>query len=179
MSQSIRFRANMKMRFTRRPDGTVRSELGITERQAKFFDVVGGSIRKVARRSLKRAAMKKLSELTPEELERFRQRQAWYQLAQQRGYAARKPRRPDKISQPGKPPLLHNQMSPLKERLFYAISDDNQYVVVGPELYKKTVRVAAGGLTTIEQLEERRPFMRPAYNIVEPKIPYYLERAFR
>jgi len=71
------------------------------------------------------------------------------------------------------------QPSPLKERLFYAISSDNEYVVVGPELYKKTVRTAAGGLTSIEQLEERRPFMRPAYNIVEPKIPYYLERAFK
>jgi hypothetical protein len=179
MSEAMRFRVQMKARFTRKPDGTLRSELGITERQARFFDVAGGAIRKTARRSLKRAAQKKISDLTPEERESFQRRMAWYNAVIRQGGSAQKPRRPDKISQPGKVPLLHMQPSPLKERLFYAVSDDKTYVVVGPELYKKTFRKAAGGLASIEQLEQSRPFMRPAFNNIEPRIPSYLERAFR
>ena len=130
----------------------------------KFFGRAGGTIRKAARRSLRRAAQKKKSELTSEELKRFEVDFAQWKA----GKLTEKPRRPEKISQPGKPPLLHmHPHNPLKYGLSYAVTDDAMDVVVGPAQTK----------SILQKLEASRPFMAPALVAVQPSLSNFLQQA--
>lgn len=126
----------------------------------RFFNRVGGAVRLTARRSLRKARQKKVNELTAIELTTFRQRQQDYQ----QGKRTTKPRRPELISEPGMPPKLHQKPSPLKTALVYAVDADAQDVVIGPERTK----------SSLQKLEQSRPFMAPAYEAIKPRLPSYL-----
>jgi len=106
-----------------------------------------------------------------------------------------KPELPFRSADKGKPPLLHaewdNGTSPLKNRLYYALKSADaahkrmfvDEVVIGPEIMKaKTSPVleATGkGMRNLRQLEDEHPFMVPAYETIEPRLPGYLRQATR
>jgi len=160
----------------------------------KFFMRVGGAIRLTARRQLKKAGKKKLSELprqqktnylTAVRLHRAGKRKERRKLkggVLNAGAVPPKPVLPERTAKPGKPPLLHVEWdsgtSPLKNRLWFALSDDRTSVLIGPAaIGKNRTTVKRGGISTLRELERRHPFMAPAYKIIEPKIPSYLAGA--
>ena len=69
---------------------------------------------------------------------------------------------------------MHTQKkseSLLAGRIFYALADDEQSVVIGPDkLNSKSSRM------TLEKLEQRFPFMEPAFEAIQPKLPSYWPR---
>jgi hypothetical protein len=163
--------APLRARFTTEiPDKILRPKL------RRFFDVAGGAIRKTARRSLRKARQTPVSQLTDGQRRRYN-----IQLNLFRdGKLQSRPRRPDMISEPGKPPRLHMQGSPLKTKLNYGVILENRSVVVGPEKINGTAtRARRTGLDSLQDLEERRPFMAPALAAVQPRLPEYLGRATR
>lgn len=127
----------------------------------KFLGWAGALTRKIARRSLRPARQKKLSEMTVEELGAYEQRVAW---AQKNGLP--KPRRPEISADRGNPPLLHQKpKSPLKELLFYGLDLKTETAVIGPEKAKTGI---------VDKLERTHPFMKPALDIVTPQLtPYW------
>lgn len=132
----------------------------------RFFMRAGGAVRTTARRSLRKARQKKLSEMTDEQVGRYRRRMELFRA----GKLTTRPRRPESVAEPGQPPKLHQKpTSLLKDRLFFSLDDDRNGVVIGPE---QTSR--AGNL---QRLEDRFPFMAPAYAIIEPRMPAYLSAA--
>lgn len=136
----------------------------VREVRQKFFGRAGGAIRKTAKRSLRKAAQKPLSELTDGERKKFETAVAEWKA----GKLASKPRRPERISEPGRPPLLHMKpQSPLKQGLQYAVTADAMDVVVGPSRTK----------SILEKLERSRPFMEPALRTIEPSLPKFLQQA--
>jgi hypothetical protein len=166
---SLRFQGSMKQQFL---DKGINRKLDPSV--AMVFAVAGGSIMTTARRLLKRAAQKKLSDLTAPQLSAYRIAQKEYR----KGIRKVKARKPDKVSKKGKPPLLHAEDSILKRRLYFAIAKNQKSVVIGPELVSTQVKSKARtGLSSIEELERRRPFMSKAFEKIVPKIPGYLRAA--
>ena len=169
---------NMKPRFL---DREIANVLGPVMR--KYYMRAGANIRKVARRSLKRAPQKSLSELTERQRVTY---EAWKDRYQ-RGETTLKPRRPDRSAKRGQPPLIHPKKgvgvkgfgSLLKERLFFALNEDLTYVVIGPELIgvNKRIKRERRGLASVEELEHWHPFMEPAFQTILPQLPSYLEKA--
>lgn len=137
------------------------------------FAVSGAAVMTTARRSLKGPLQKPLAQLTDSEREWYNARMKAYR---ERREVRVKPRRPDRVSLPGRPPLLHSPRSVLKYRLLFALNEDSTAVVVGPELLGRNRR-APRGLSTVEELEKRRPFMAPALEKVAPRIPSYVSSA--
>lgn len=134
----------------------------------RFFLRAGGAIRTTARRSLRKARQKKTSELTDEQRLRYEKWKAMYEA----GKSGQKPRRPEIISEPGQPPLLHQKPSSLlKNRLLFALNEDSNGVVIGPEQTSRAGKLQA--------LEGSRPFMRPAYEAIEPRLNSFLAAAAR
>lgn len=184
--QRITFQPYMRDRFLVDRQGRRKLEQGLTRKTTAFYIVAGGSIRTAARRLLKRAGPKPYAELTESEKQWFDKWNAEYKAGRLRW----KPRKPDKVSKPGRPPLLHSADSLLKKKLFFALSHDKQYVVIGPEVLgyseakkprKRPIWVPGQKVKNdhLRQLEYYRPFMVPAYQAVEPRMPEYIRRAFR
>ena len=151
-----------KVQISRFTDRTLNNHLGKVKR--KFFNRTGGAIRLTAKRSLRKAPQKKLNELTREERIRFRIEQSKFK----RGKRKTKPRRPDRIAAPGKPPLLHMKKSPLKELIFFYTDQRGESVLIGPSQFN-------GG--NLKRLEAGNPFMAPALKTIEPRMPEYLAGA--
>jgi len=142
----------------------------IAPKLRRFLSRAGGSIRKAAGRQFQSRAQKPLRELTPKQLRRFRQEQAEYKA----GKRQERPRKPDKVALPGQSPRVHTNKksdSLLAGRIFYALADDEQSVVIGPDkLNSKSSRM------TLEKLEQRFPFMEPAFEAIQPRLPSYWPR---
>ena len=136
----------------------------LEKKKIGFFNRVGGSIRKTARRSLRQAPQKKRSDLTSEEKRRY-EIQVW---EFRKGLRKLKPRRPDRTAQRGKQPFLHMKKSPLKELLLFSVDQKKESVLVGPAQFKN------GNLS---QLERGFPFMEPAFRKIEPQIAQHLAAA--
>ena len=166
----VRFSANMRSRFV---DSNFARD--IERRLIRFYAISGASVMTTARRLLRGPVQMPLSEMSELQRQRYRQRQQDYR----RKSVRTKARRPDKVSKPGKPPLLHDKDSVLKRRLFFALAADKQSVVVGPELFNTGASNIYGGLKSVQQLEQVRPFMAPALEKVTPRIPGYLAKAVR
>lgn len=161
MAVSIAFR----IRTERFLDREVADSLDPVTR--KFFMRAGGVMRTFARRSLRPAAQLPLSALTDAQRRKY---QYWVN-AFKAGQTPLKPRRPEKTAEPGKPPLLHvRPQNPLKSRLFFALNDDGNGVVAGPEK-------VAGKSDSLQRLEANNPFMAPALAYVQPRLPDYLRQA--
>lgn len=140
--------------------------------------ISGDAVMTTARRLLRKPAQKSLSEMTEIQRQRYRAKQKQFK----EGKLAVKPRRPNKTSKPGESPRLHSLNSLLKTRLLFALAQDKKSVVIGPELIGRAARLRRQGdrgLASVEQLEESRPFMAPALQKVTPKIPSYINSAFR
>lgn len=164
----LRMRANMEPRFLDREFG-----LRLSKETQVVFAISGHAVMLTARRTLRLAPQKTLSQMTRQEVATYRYRLEQWKRS---GREYPKPRRPDKTSRPGNPPLLHSKRSALKVRLLFALAPDSKSVVIGPELLGIN-RKAKRGLSSVEQLEHWRPFMAPALDKVAPKIPSYIESA--
>lgn len=145
-------------------DRQIAASLGPVKR--RFFKRAGGSIRQTARRLLRHAPQTPYASLTSAQRHAYDRRVAEYKA----GKTATKPRRPDQIAQRGRPPMLHERpQSMLKSRLFFSLNDDANGVVIGPE---QTSRQG-----NLQRLEATHPFMEPAYETIEPRLPGYLRQA--
>lgn len=164
----LRMRADMEPRFLDREFG-----LRLDKETQVVFAISGHAVMLTARRMLRLAPQKSLSEMTPAEVSLYRYRLDQWKRS---GGEYKKPRRPDKVSKPGRPPLLHSKRSALKVRLLFALAPNSKSVVIGPELLGSN-RKAKRGLASVEELERYRPFMSPALVKVTPKIPSYIESA--
>lgn len=163
----------MQTRFVDRTTGVAGRLHPVTRR---FFMRSGGALRTTARRMLKKAPQQKLSDLNPIERSNYETNLRLFKT----GKTRIRPRRPDRVSLPGKPPLLHstadNGQSPLKYRLWFAVAEDGRSVVCGPALIgKNRSRVIRGGIATVQELEQKHPFMYPSWKIIEPKLPGFLK----
>lgn len=160
----------------------------------KFFMRAGGAIRTTARRSLRKAPRKQLAELTRNERQNFLTAKMLYSKGRRKqnrllkkgvwnaGSMPEKPVLPDATAKPGQPPKLHAVWdagtSPLKHRLWFALTPDKTSVVIGPAVIgRNRTRVKGGGISTLRELERNNPFMEPAYKIIEPRLPNYLSGA--
>lgn len=131
---------------------------------------VGGLIRTISRRSLKRARpVRSEEELSDEQLDRWliinrsRERRGleWLDL-------------PDRTSKPGQPPLLHMDPSPLKAMLNFKVDRDREDVVIGPE------RARSGTVHRLEHGDAElkpRPFMAPSMDKAEKQAVRWWEDA--
>jgi hypothetical protein len=163
----IRFDVNMQDRFL---DRSIGQSLDFVTRHT--FAIAGLAVMKTARRSFQRWAQKPLAEMTEAEVVRYREELSRYK----QGLRSTKPRRPDKISKPGETPRMHGPKSALRYRLFFALNERADYVVIGPEYFRGGVTSSYAN-NTLEQLEESRPFMLPSLQKVTPKIPQYIEQS--
>jgi hypothetical protein len=131
----------------------------------RFFKRTGGAIRVTAKRKLRKASQKSLAELTRGERIAF---QRWQDDFRSRRTSL-KPRRPERTAKPGNPPLLHTKpKSPLRELIFFFVADDGRSVVIGPAQSR-------GG--NLQRLEANNPFMAPAFQLIQPKLPQFLAAA--
>jgi len=147
----------------------------------RFFMRAGSAIRLTARRLLKVAPQKQISQLS-------RHEKANYETATKLYKANRtneKPRRPERVADKGKPPFLHAKWdsgtSPLKHRLWFALKDDDRNtLLIGPAaIGKNRTMVKRGGISTLRQLEAEHPFMEPAFLAIQPRFADYLQQAAR
>lgn len=160
----------------------------------KFFMRTGGAIRITARRSLRKARKKQLSELNKFERTNYLTAKAIYSRGRRKqnrllksgvwlaGSLPEKPVLPESTAKPGDPPKLHVTWdagtSPLKNRLWFALTPDLDSVVIGPAaIGKNRTRVLGKGISSLRELERKNPFMEPAYKIIEPRMPSYLSGA--
>jgi len=159
-------KVDFSMFFDRKP---VMNALSKAKRSA--FRTAGSFVQRSARSSLRVARMKRLSELTPKERQRFRIRQA---IAKRKTGSVKGVRRPRVPSRPGEPPRLSHAKSPLKKLLLFGYDDKTQSVVVGPMLLNPDNPTAPelmeeGGRGDHGQVAAR-PFMGPAMEANTSKI---------
>ncbi len=147
----------------------------------RFFMRAGAAIRLTARRLLKVAPQKQISQLS------YHERANWETATKlyKEGRSTEKPRRPDRVADKGKPPFLHakwdNGTSPLKHRLWFALKDnDRNTLLIGPAAIGRNLKsVTRGGMSSLSQLEDEHPFMEPAYLAIQPRFADYLQQAAR
>lgn len=134
----------------------------------------GAFARRKVRRSLRKARMKKLSEMTKDERQRYRIRQ---DIAKREGLP--RPKRPLAPSKPGEPPRM--RVGLIKKLLFFAYDRDARSVVVGPAVIDRPT----GAPETLEEggyVETRsgrvriepRPYMKPVFDEMRPQLPRFL-----
>jgi hypothetical protein len=159
----MKFGVKFKAQASRFLDRPIASRLNKVKRS--FLRQSGATIRKTAKRRLRKAPQKKDSELTEKERTSFKRRQKLFR----QGKIKNKPRRPERKAAKGHSPLLHMKpKSPLREMLFFFLDDSGDSVLVGPSQFN-------GG--NLEELEKQFPFMEPAYKLIEPKLPSFLAEA--
>jgi len=134
----------------------------------------GAFVRRTAKKSIRKARQKKISELTPEELKSYRMRQA---IAKRQGKP--RPRRPLASSKPGEPPRSRQGL--LKRLIYFGYDTYRRSVIVGPLAagpkaaqqieYGGSVRITAGPNAGKTKRMAARPFMGPAMNENLPQLP--------
>lgn len=164
----------------------------------RFFMRAGAAVRLTARRLLKQAPKKRIADLSRIEAANYATAKKLYQQGRRRNTRSmktsgrwidrsalpQKPVLPDRVAEPGRPPYLHvdwdHGTSPLKHRLWFALTPDKERVVIGPAVIGRNIRVVKwGGTPSLARLEQHNPFMVPAFKIIEPKLPDYLQAAVR
>lgn len=134
----------------------------------KFAFKAGGLIRMISKRKLRKARMKRVSELSDDEKKSYDEK---VKRAKKRGLP--RPKRPLKPSDPYEPPRLRDVKSPLKYLLFFAVGKDND-VVIGPERAKSGIAgVLEHGGTSNGKRIEPRPLMGPSLEEAAPKLDDY------
>lgn len=142
----------------------------------KALSKFGSFVRTTASRSIRKARMKTLAEMTPEERKRYKIRLA---IAKRKGLPL--PKRPLASSKPGEPPRSITGV--LKNLLFFGYEPSRQSVVIGPAISSRSGGEAPplleyGGTANRRNRTvtyKKRPFMQPAFEKERPK----LSRMFR
>lgn len=158
----ISFKAKLKLKFL---DGAIAQRLDPVTR--KFLAWTGLDLMRAGRKQLRPAKQKKISELTEDELERYRTKQRLFA----QGVLNVKPRRPDASAKKGEPARTHYRPNPLRDGrpgILFSLNEHNDAVVAGPKSF---------GDNAAESIEKHNPFMAPALDKVRPKIPKNLQRA--
>lgn len=132
----------------------------------------GGEVRKIARRSMRKARMKSRGDMTEREIRVFDLRVAQWKLTKQ----GPRPKRPLAASKPGEPPRVRR--GDIKQQLFYVYDPSSKSVVVGPAKLSRATGAPAtlefGGSTrgsfgkTVTVA--KRPYMQPALAVARPKM---------
>ena len=140
----------------------------------KALTKFGAFVRRDARKSIKKARMKRLDEMTTPERQRYHIARAYYKEE-----GGPRPRRPLKASMPRRPPRSIQGL--LKKLIYFHYEPRQQNVVIGPEAAaKKAARVIEeGGVVTItvgpnrgqQKTMEERPYMGPAFRKNLPNLP--------
>lgn len=160
----ITFKATVE-RSTKWLDGAIAQKLPPVQR--RFLAWTGRDLMRAGRRQLKNAKQKKISELSTEQLERYRAKQRLYKA----GVISDRPRRPDATAKAGEPARVHYRPNPLRDGktgIRFSLNEHNDGVLAGP---------APFGDNAAKAIEDRHPFMSPALDKVRPKIPNTLRRA--
>ncbi len=136
-------------------------------RKRGLLSRAGSFVRTAARSSLKRARQKSLGEMTPAERARYEPKRDVRGRFMAQGRRRVRHRRPDRVSRPGEPPLLHMRPSPLKRLIYFAYDPAREAVVIGPLRFRSAGAEALeyGGAVRTRRRRVRiraRPFMRPA-----------------
>ena len=141
----------------------------------RFYMKGGARIRLRAKRLVRYAPQKKISDLNKHERFVYEQAMRDYKA----GKITKKPRRPDQTAMKGNPPFAHKRpRSLLRDRIFFALNPTRQYVVIGPELVGRNRRHKRNGdVDTMQDLEAGWPFMEPAFQEILPHLPKYLQQA--
>lgn len=142
--------------------GRERIQAGVDKARHQALNKAGAMVRTIARRSLKKARRKKISELNEDQQINFRIRS---EIAKREGRP--KLKLPFAPSRPGEPPRVRAGL--LKRFLYYAFDSQSKSVVVGPaKLGGQTGDVPGvleyGGISEGSRIAAR-PYMRPAEEI--------------
>lgn len=156
--------------YTYRPDPIIRRKKRVMRR---FLFGSGGLVRRIVRRSLKKARKIRVSELDDDQAEAYREQMEDFQ----NGHRDNPPILRDIISTPGELPLLHTQPSPLKEKVVFAVDPDMAFVVIGPKRARDGV---AGDIEKGQgDIKQARPFVGPGLEKALPRLPGFLKSAGR
>ena len=137
----------------------------------RFLYSAGGFARKVARRSLRKARKIRVSELPDEARQEYQEAMEDFR----NGYRDKPPKLGTIISDPGKPPLLHQNPSPIKNRLKFTVDGAATVATIGVERANDGI---AGDLEYGRgKIKQARPFMGPALKTTLPKLPSFLAQA--
>ena len=143
--------------------GQERIHAGIDRARHQNLNRAGAMIRTIARRSLRPARRKRMSELNAEQQIKHLQR---VELAKLTGRP--KPKLPFAPSKPGEPPRMHAGF--LKNFLYYAFDESTRSVVVGPAILPSTAGTVPGvleyGGVSEGSTIAARPYMRPAEEVL-------------
>ncbi|MFH1302332.1 MAG: hypothetical protein ABIK07_14825 [Planctomycetota bacterium] len=128
----------------------------------------GGLIRMISKRKLRKARMKRVSEMSDDEKQIFDEK-----VKRAKKLGLPRPKRPLKPSDPYEPPRLRDAKSPLKYLLFFAVGKDND-VVIGPQRAKSGIAgvLEYGGTSNGKRIEPR-PFMGPSLEEAAPQLDDY------
>ena len=168
---AIDFTISMKTRFLDKDFAK-----SLDKQKQAFFAIAGKAVMTAARRNLKLAKRMRPSELEPWQ-------QAIHKREVRKYNRGQRPDRPllgKRKAKPGSPPFIHKKNSLLKTRTFFALAQDKQSVVIGPELIgraKRLYKQGVRGLASVAELEQRFPFVEPGLQAVLPRIPQYLTQA--
>lgn len=139
----------------------------------RIYAKFGFFVRRVARKSIKKARQKRLAEMGQDELRRYRIAQS---IARRKG--GRQPRRPLAASRPGEPP--RSRTGRLKQGIFFAYEPNKRTVVIGPQAggprtadvleYGGTTKLTTGPQRGKNVRVAARPYMGPAFAKEMPKL---------
>lgn len=134
----------------------------------------GAIVRRAAKSKLRKARQKKISELTRQELQRFRIQQ---EIAKREGLP--KPKRPLAPSAPGEPPRMIGGQ--IKKFLYFAYDPGKRSVVIGPAQLDRPTgapgTLEQGGWVRTNRGRARiaqRPYMKPSFDKEIGKLPRLL-----
>ncbi len=144
-------------------NGKARMFNGISKARHKVLTRSGALIRTIARRSMKKARRKRLTEISNDERMQFRARQ---EIAKREGRPA--PKLPFAPSKPGEPPRV--RAGQLKQFLYFAFDPASKSVVVGPAKLPSSSALPVPAILEFGGTSEGsriapRPYMRPALDV--------------
>jgi hypothetical protein len=134
----------------------------------------GAHVRQAVRSTLRKARMKKLSEMSKDERRLWKIR---VEYAKRNGRP--KPKRPLASSKPGEPPRM--VLGYIRKFLYFAYEKAKRTVVIGPALINSPTGAPAtlekGGVARVRGRLVRiapRPYMAPMWQEYYPQLPDYL-----
>lgn len=134
----------------------------------------GAFVRRGVKSKLRKARQKKIAELDKNERRLFRIRQS---IAKRDGL--KRPRKPLAPSRPGEYPRMKS--GEIKKLLFFSYDAKNRSVVVGPAVLNSPTgapkTLEEGGVARNQSGRfriERRPFMKPQFDELYPRLPGFL-----
>jgi len=147
--------------------------IGQTDRQTRqVLSRFGAFVRRTAKKKIRRARQKKVDELSPEEMIRYRRAQRRFKQGK-----GPKPKRPLASSKPGEPPRSITGL--LRDKILFWYSPAERSETIGPATLRAKGDIPGvlehGGTTRLPNGEtveiEPRPYMGPSLEEELPKLP--------